>query len=207
MFCHHCGFETEEAICPNCGTVIVRPESKIITAWRHETNIAKVARHTDILDYIHTYAKRSNERIDSQYILDKLDLVFGTFTGLSTNLIMEIAVPIYSKLGVKTAKRKTATFDLPMNEVFVRVLCAISANKKLDFNEFHQAKDGILIVGDLKPDLLSFKGTLVITLTQQKERVQAEFNAVIKGQLYDYGKNDRIISKLLADIKSVQLNE
>ena len=206
MYCHNCGFETENESCPKCGTSIVKSDSKIITSWRKETDLKKVAKHPDVLDQIHEFSKLSNERINSQYLLDKFDLVFGTFTGASTNLIIEIATPIYAKLGVKTGKKSELTLDIPINEVFVKLLCAISANKKLEFNEFHQAIDGLLIICKVKPDLLSYKGDLLITLKEKNHEVIAEFNLVIKGQLYDFGKSKRIIAKILTDLKSIELN-
>lgn len=206
MYCHNCGFETKNENCPKCGTTIVKPGSKIITSWRKETDLKKVAKHPDVLDYIYEYSKLSNERISSQSLLDKFDLVFGTFTGISTNLIMEVAMPIYAKLGVKTGKKSEFVFELPINELFVRVLCAISANKKIEFNEFHQAKDGILIMSKVKSDLLTFKGDLIITLKEENHKIKAELNSVIKGQLYDFGKSKRLVSKILNDLKSIELN-
>lgn len=206
MFCHNCGYETETNNCPKCGTIIIKPETKIIKSWRKEKDLKNVIKHPDVIELVYKYSKLSNEKISSQYILDKLDLVFGTFTGMSSNFIMELVVPVYSKLGIKTRKKDEFTFDLSINEVFVKLLCSISANKKLEFIEIKQGKDGLLIVSKIKPDLQSHKGDLIVTLKEINNNVIAELNTVIKGQVYDFGKSKKIISKTLADLKSIELD-
>jgi len=206
MYCHNCGFETESDECPKCGTEIIKSESTIIKSWRKETDFKKIAKHPDVIELIYEYSKLSNEKISSQYLLDKFDLVFGTFTGISTNLIMEVITPIYSKLGVKTGKKEKFSFDSSINEVFVKFLCSISANKKLEFKEFHQAKNGLLIISKIKPDLLTYKGNLLITLKEEKNEITAELNGIIKGQFYDFGKCKKIMSKILTEVKSIELN-
>jgi len=205
MFCHNCGFKTDSNFCPGCGTKMVESDSKIIKSWRKESDFKKVAKHPDVLEFISKHSEFSNKKISSDYLLDKFDLIFGTFTGVSTNLIMEIGVPIYQKLGVKTGKKDNSIFDEPINEVFVKVLCSISANKKLEFKEFYQAKDGLLVISEIKSDFLSYKGNLMIELQQSDNGVIAKINAIIKGQLCDFGKSKKIVSSVLTDLKTIEL--
>jgi len=205
MFCHNCGSKTDSIFCPGCDTKMVEPDSKIIKSWRKESDFKKVAKHPDVLEFISNHSKFSNKKISSDYLLEKFELIFGTFTGESTNFIMEIAVPIYRKLGVKTGKKDKSIFDEPINEVFVKVLCSISANKKLEFEEFYQAKDGLLVSSKIKSDLLSYKGNLMIELQQSDNGVIAKINAIVKGQLYDFGKSKRIVSRVLTDLKTIEL--
>ena len=98
MYCHNCGHETEEDICPKCGTTIVKADATIIQSWRKETDLKKIIKHPEVVDYIYEYSKASNKKVSSQYIIDKFDLVLGTFTGISSNLIMELVTPINIKL-------------------------------------------------------------------------------------------------------------
>ncbi|MFC0877858.1 hypothetical protein ACE01N_14765 [Saccharicrinis sp. FJH2] len=184
---------------------MVEPDSKIIKSWRKENDFEKVAKHPDVLELISNHAGFSNSKINSGYLIDKFDLVFGTFTGISPNFIMEIALPIYRKLGLRTGKKDKIIFDESVNDVFVKVLCAVSANKKLEFKEFHQAQDGLLIISKIKSDFLSSEGNLTIELQQTDNGVIVNINAMVKGQLYDYGKCKRIVSKVLTDLKTIEL--
>ncbi len=206
MFCHNCGFKTDSTSCPDCGTKMVESDSKIINSWRKESDFKELAKHPDVLEYISQHAEFSNKKISSEYLLDKFDLIFGTFTGVSSNLIMEIGPPIYQKLGVKTGKEAKDVFNEPINELFVKVLCSVSANKKLEFKEFYQAKDGLIIVSLIKPDLISYKGNLMIELQGSDNGVVAKINAIIKGQVYDFGKSKKIVSQVLNDLKTIELN-
>ena len=158
MFCHNCGFKTDSNFCPECGTRMIESDSKVIKSWRRESDFEKIAKHPEVLELISNHSKFSNKKITSSYLLDKFDLIFGTFTGISPNLIAEIGLPIYRKLGLKTVKKDRSSFDEPVNEVFVKVLCAVSASKKLEFKEFYQAKDGLLVISKIKSDFLSFSG-------------------------------------------------
>ena len=205
MFCHNCGFKTESISCPDCGTKMVESDSIIIKSWRKESDLKELARHPDVIGYISNHAEFSNKKISSEYLLDKFDLIFGTFTGVSSNLIMEIGLPIYKKLGIKTGKEDIGVFNEPINELFVKVLCSISANKKLEFKEFYQAKDGLLVVSLIKPDLISYKGNLMIELQESDNGVVVKINAIIKGQVYDFGKSKKIVSQVLSDLKTIEL--
>ncbi len=204
MFCYNCGYKTDSTFCPECGTKMIDSDSKIIKSWRQESDFKTIVKHPDVLELISNYSTVSNKKIDSKYLLDKFDLVFGTFTGVSTNLITEIVLPIYSKLGIKLGKKKESVFFEPINEVFVKTLCSISSNKKLEFKEFYQAQDGLFIISEIKPDFLSFRGNLTIEI-QKNENVKLKINAITKGQLFDFGKSKKIISRVLSDLKTIEL--
>lgn len=206
MYCHKCGEKTNKEICKNCGTKIVKEDSIIIEHWKNEVDYKKIIRHPDILDLVANYSKKSKNKLSGEELINKFDLVFGTAAGLSIGFLAEILVPIYSRLGIKTGKSDSIKLNKSIQEVFVRTMCSLVKNNH-PIEEFHKAKDGLILIGKIKSDLRSFGGKVLIELRDNNDFIDTKIQTVIKGQLYDWGKSKQIVKIILKDIREIELKK
>ena len=203
MYCHQCGNKTDESVCPNCGTKILTPESKILESWRKERDYHKIARHPEVLDLIVSYS-RSKSKLSGNDVLNKVDLVFGTLTGISMKLLEEVAVPLYEKLGVKTSKSNSIVLQQSIQEAFFRTICSMVKNG-YSLDKFYEAKDGVILVAKIKSDLLTWGGNVLVELKENDGEVYVKINTLIRGQFYDWGKGKRILKKINSDLLTIYL--
>jgi len=206
MYCHKCGEKTIEEICNKCGTRIVQLDSLIVESWISENDFNKIIRHPEILELVSQYSEESKNKLSGEELLSKFDLVFGTFTGISIGFIAEIVVPIYSRLGIKTGKSDSIRFHDSIQEIFVKTMCSL-AKHNYSIEEFHEAKDGIVLVGKIKSDLRSFGCKVIIELLGNSDFVDAKVQTLIKGQLYDWGKSKKIVKSILKDLSEIKLKK
>jgi len=198
MYCHKCGEKTNEEFCKNCGTKIVKEDSIILESWKKENDYNKIIRHPDVLDLISEYSKKSKSKLSGEELISKFDLVFGTVTGLSLGFLTEIMIPIYGRLGIKTGKANSIRLNESIQEVFVKTMCSLEKNSH-PIEEFHKAKDGLILIGNIKSDWKSFGGKILIELCDNNDSVDAKIQTIIKGQLYDWGKSKKIVKTILQD--------
>ena len=204
MYCHKCGEKTSEEFCGKCGTKIIQSDSIIIKSWRNEEDYNKIIKHPNVLGLISEYSRKSTNKLSGEELINKFDLVFGTVTGLSLGVLTEITVPIYSRLGIKTGKSKYKRFNESIQELFVKAMCSLSKNNH-PIEEFHKAKDGIILIGKIKSDLRSFGGNVLIELNKNDDFVNAKVQTVIKGQIFDWGKSKNIVKSIFEDLQNIDL--
>ncbi|MCZ7625332.1 MAG: hypothetical protein C3F12_07495 [Candidatus Methylomirabilota bacterium] len=108
----------------------------------------------------------------------------------------------YAALGIKTGKTRKELVGGPSGKVLVATICSLARHGQ-PLNKVQQGQDGCLLKADLPSDIWSFAGDLVITIERQGRGTSVEAATVIKGQLYDWGKSNRILSELLDDIKGL----
>ncbi len=186
MNCHKCGEKTDEETCKNCGTRIVKEDSLILASWRNEVDFNKIIRHPDVLDLIQEYSKKSKSKLSAEKFID---LVSESVMGIPLGFLAEVIVPIYSRFGIKTGKSDLIMLNKPIQEVFVKAMCSLVKNNH-PIEEFHVAKDGLILVGGIKSDFRSWGGKVIIEFHDNNGLVAIIIQAAIKGQLYDWGKSN-----------------
>lgn len=205
MYCHKCGTKAEEKYCIKCGTKIVSSDATIIESWRSSSNFKEIAKHPEVLNLIEKQSKKSNSKITHENLINTFDLVFGTITGVPIGFLMEVLVPITKRLGLKTGKSLTVEYPESIQEIFVKSLCSMYKNQ-YTLEEFHEANDGVILIGKIKANMQTFGGNLIITLKRDDEKVIANFQAVIKGQLIDWGKSKSVLKTIKNEIENINLN-
>jgi len=205
VYCHKCGTKAEEKYCIKCGTKIVSSDATIIESWRSSSNFKEIAKHPEVLNLIEKQSKKSNSKITHENLINTFDLVFGTITGVPIGFLMEVLVPITRRLGLKTGKSLTVEYPESIQEIFVKSLCSMYKNQ-YTLEEFHEANDGVILIGKIKANMQTFGGNLIITLKRDDEKVIANFQAVIKGQLIDWGKSKSVLKTIKNEIENINLN-
>ena len=191
-------------VCQSCGTKIVTSEALVIQPWIQERNYIQIIRHPEVLDLLLKYSSASKNKPSVKEVVGKLDLVFGAVSGLSLAYITEVVVPLYARLGIKTEKFDSIELTEPIQRVFVKAVCSLSKNNHA-LEEFHEAQDGVVLVGKIKSDMRNWGGKVFIELREEEGLVQAKVQTILKGQLYDWGKSKSIIKAILEDLQRLEL--
>ena len=113
-------------------------------------------------------------------------------------MISEVVVPLYSRLGIRTGKERREHLGLPPGRVIVNAMAAF-ARSGFHPKTVQQAKDGCTIEAVVPSDFRSFEGTLVVSVRRDAEGSEVEAATVIKGQLFDWGKSRAILDEFFAD--------
>ena len=114
-------------------------------------------------------------------------------------MISEVLVPLYSRLGVRTGKEHREHLALPPGRVIVNVM-AMLARSGFHPKTVQQAQDGCTIEAIVPSDFRSFEGSLVVTVRRDAHGTEVEAAMVIKGQLFDWGKSRAILDEFFADL-------
>ncbi|CAM1341933.1 zinc ribbon domain-containing protein [Tenacibaculum amylolyticum] len=204
MFCHNCGEKANEAFCAQCGTKVLSSDSKIIQSWRKESDYQKIVNHPDVLGIVKKYSNESKKQLTADEFIGKLDLVVGAFSGVPLGVLTEVIVPISKKLGLKTGKSKEIQLQNSIQEAFVKSICILTKNKH-KIEEFHQAENGVILVGTIESDFWTWGGNIVIELEQNEDFITAKVQSIIKGQIYDWNKSKKVIHKILSDLQTIEI--
>ena len=148
-----------------------------------------------VKDAIARHAARAKSGISAEAFMSIADKLSGAV--IPTATIAEIAQPLWASLGVKTGKNRRETLALPIGEAMVRTLCGFAENG-LTVTTVNQAQDGCALSAKIPADIRSGAGELHICLTSAGEQTLADAAAIVPGQLYDWGKSQKILNNLFA---------
>lgn len=99
------------------------------------------------------------------------------------------------------AERFMALRTIPIGTAIVSALCSLARHGQV-LQQVHQFEDGCLLESSLPSDMWSFAGTLYVTLRKTQSGTSVDCATHIEGQLFDWGKSNRCIDELFADIQS-----
>lgn len=205
MFCHQCDAKVDGDYCSDCGAkqIIAEGGSETLPQdWADEIRYEVLLQRPDVRELIARYASQSKRHMSADDFLELCDKAFVPLTGVSLAKIAEIVQPVYAALGIKTGKMRKEIFAKPAGKVLVATICSLARHGQT-LDRVEQGQDGCLLKAILPSDIWSFKGDLVITIERQKQGTSVEAVAVIKGQLFDWGKSKRILRELFDDIKGL----
>lgn len=207
-YCQKCKEKLAGKYCSNCGTKADNEPSsneiKHLRNWQDEKDIGLIISNPEIQEFIKSYTDRTKKPISAEEFLKRFDFLFSPLTGLSLKTLMDITVPIYKKIGIKTGKSKSALLNYPIQVVLVKLLCSLIKNN-YPLKEVQEAKNGIVLIAEIPSCMKTFGGEIIILLDNQIPNTKVSVDARIKGQLYDWGKSKSIIKTLISDIEEIEI--
>ncbi len=223
MFCSHCGSKATGTFCWKCGQKLhvadtersipdaeqsTPAEESIATQdfdviefdgrgndWTYEVDYRKIIRHPTVRDLLVMAGNRAKQRVSAEQILEVLDNVAP---GAS---LAAIAVqPLFFQLGIKTSKSTSLRFRVPVGTTLVSILCAFAegGNKLRDVK---QADDGCLLEASIPSDIWSFEGVLYVQIQRDGDGTNVEAATRIPGQFFDWGKSQRLLDRLIGNVR------
>jgi hypothetical protein len=149
------------------------------------------------------HANLSKKRMSGEEFLEHCDNIFGALLGgVSVAGIAALCQPVYARLGIKTGKVESRFVAKPIGTVLVALLCSFARSGQT-LRKATRAHDGCILQAEIPSDVLSFAGKLVVTARHQAGGTLVEAAATIRGQLLDWGKSNRCLRSLFADISSM----
>jgi hypothetical protein len=203
MFCSNCGMEASGNYCSKCGTRLmdVQTSTTVVTQdWSREVRYEKLICITEVRDMIKRQAALSKKGLSGEEFLAFFDKVVPM--GFSMEKLGAVVQPISAQLGVKTGKERSETLANPPGTVIVAVLCSLARHGQ-ELHQVRQFEDGCLLEAKLPSDLWSFEGTIYVSIREIGKETRVDGATQIKGQLYDWGKSNRCLEGLFADIKTI----
>lgn len=202
MYCHQCGAKAHGAYCSQCGAKLMVSQEKQGDSprdWSEEIRYEVLLGNSRVRELIAQHAARSGKKMSADAFLELCDKAFVPLAGVSLAKIGSIVQPISAALGIKTGKMRKEFFSRPPGKVIVAVLCSLARHGQV-VQKVEQGQDGCLLKAELPSDMWSFAGDLLITIERQDQGTAVGASAVIRGQLYDWGKSKGILNELFNDI-------
>lgn len=202
MFCTNCGAKISGKFCSECGepvTVPDTPESQPTTDWTQEFNYEKLVILPKVKEMIAKHSSMSKKTVSGEEFLAIADKIIPL--PISLEKLTSVAQPISARLGIKTGKERSQNLSIPIGTAIVSALCSLARHGQV-LQQVHQFEDGCLLESSLPSDMWSFAGTLYVTLRKTQSGTSVDCATHIEGQLFDWGKSNRCIDELFADIQS-----
>ena len=171
-------------------------------AWFDEIRYTVLLHFPEVRDQIANCAAQTKSRMTGEQFLGLCDTAFIPVAGVSVKKLATIVQPIYANLGVRTGKKRTELLPLPGGRIIVGVLCSLARGGQ-NLRKVEQAEDGCLLEAAIPSDIWSFEGDLFITVKHHPPGTLVEAAAVIKGQLFDWGKSKRCLEQLFSDLRNL----
>ena len=114
---------------------------------------------------------------------------------------MTLTHDLFVNMGIKTGKARQQEISRPTGRVIVAILCSL-ARAGYKVRNVQQASNGCMLVCAIPSDLFSLEGDLLIIVTREPEGSMVSATTRIAGQLYDWGKSNRCLNRLFAEINA-----
>jgi hypothetical protein len=211
MFCSECGVQAEGKFCWSCGKPLLQgglpsitPNSDIAKSppcdWTELTDCQSLVAIPEVRERIAQHAAKAKKRFTGEDFLAVCDKVFAPMSGgVPLALIAKIAQPIAERLGLKTGKTRSERMVERPGTVIVAVLCSLAQNAQ-QIREATSATNGCTITASIPSDMWSLNGDLVVTVRAEGKITVVESGLTIPGQMYDWGKCNRVLDRLFDEL-------
>lgn len=209
MFCSECGAAARGKFCSSCGTaltLVAIQSPNVIPVpvdWSDISDCQSLLAIPAVRDQISRAASKAKKGLSGEEVLETFGKTMGKLAGIPVPIPMtglaHFAQSTYAKLGIKTGKTRTEFITQPIGHVLVSLLCSLARNCR-ELRGTHQITDGVIIVAALPSDLFALEGDLVLTVARAKTGTQIEAKTDIPGQIYDWGKSNRCLDALFAEL-------
>jgi hypothetical protein len=212
MYCSECGKRALGKFCWSCGAPLVpncagdeqQKDADLVNVdWARLTSYESLLRVPEVRDRIALHAAMCKSKFSGEQFLECCDKVLTPLTGgVPLTLIANIAQPLSEKLGLKTGKNRAERLGEPPGKVIVAILCSLARNGQ-KLGQVEQAENGCTLHAAIPSDLWSLKGDLVVEVRAEGNTTLVEAGLTIPGQVYDWGKSQRCLGQLFADVSGL----
>jgi hypothetical protein len=202
MYCSHCGEPAGGNFCSSCGAALAGGQLDdgdgplfSIDEVRYDVLLqSPLVRQT-----IAEFAAEAKRPMSGERFLELCDMVLSPAPGVSFATLAAIAHPVYSKLGLNTGKSRAVLVPIPAGPVLVGVLCSLALRGQ-PIRAVTQAEDGCLLEASIASDIWSFEADLFVAVERIDGGTRLAAATEIKGQLFDWGKSNRVLDNLFSDL-------
>jgi hypothetical protein len=209
VYCSNCGTKAEGRYCFNCGSPLINDLPSDFD-WTGTLDYSTLRRVQAVRDRIAQCADGARAKLSAEKFIEYCDTALKPLIGIPiplkpiTELVTPLVLPIYSRLGINVEKAQVRDFRIAPGVALVTALCFL-ARQSMEVVRVHQLPRACVIEARIPSDMWSWAGSLVMTVTHEDERVKVEAASIIKGQKYDWGKSNRLLRELFADLDSARL--
>lgn len=213
MFCEDCGKLVRGRFCGHCGRrVILENDSSSVTAsadktltladvvdgWRYESRVDELLQWPEVRAAVDGAGRQAVKRMTGEQMLALVDKLVPQ--PVSMEGVATVAQLVWTRLGVKTDRRRETVVAEPIGETVVRALCSL-ARRGQSLSKVSPAADGCVLEAAQPSDFWSLAGTLVITVRRRAaDATEVTAVATVTGQMFDWGKNARSLHTLFDDL-------
>lgn len=207
MFCVHCGASGAAAFCSSCGKSQVAetksdPRLEVSDVdWDSSLDYDRLLRQPEARSRIAAAGKSAFRGITSEDFLAIFDAVSPI--GISMQKVTDVLIPIYDKMGFNSQRCVQRSFLAPAGRTLLAVLCSMAA-KSCTIANAEQDQDnadlGCRVFATIAGNVITNPGTMTATLRAIGERVDVRLDVKIAGQVYDWGRCQRLLNDMMTRI-------
>jgi hypothetical protein len=218
MFCSECGQPASGKFCSHCGSrlnatvdpplPVFRVIDELTTGheppvvangdWEREIRYEALLSVPHVRETINRHAGMAKKSLSGEEFLKLCEKVMPT--GVPLDKVAQLIQPLYAKLGIATGKQRQGQVVAPVGRVMLRMLCSL-ARRGQALRLVRQADDGCFFEAVLPSDIFALEGDLLIGVRQFSESTEVTAATQIKGQFFDFGKSQRCLDGLFADLE------
>jgi hypothetical protein len=170
--------------------------------WHEEIRYDVLLHFPEVRDLIAHHAGMAKKSMTGEQFLEICETLMQSVAPGSLKAAVSIALPITTRLGIKTGKNRTELLPNPTGKVIVGTLCSL-ARHGWEMVKVHQDPNGCVLEAKLPSDIWSLAGELVVSVQRCELGTTVEAAAKIPGQLYDWGKCKKCLDELFADLPAL----
>ena len=172
----------------------------VVDGWRFEPHFSQLLAWPEVRQAVAAAERQTVRPVSGEKILSIADKLLPQVVSMEG--VAQLAQLIWTRLGVKTDRRREGFVAAPIGEATTRALCSL-VRRGQAVRGVSQAHDGCILEADQPSDLWSLAGTLIITIRQHGMNVtEVTAVATVTGQMFDWGKNGRCLQTLFDDLSA-----
>ncbi|MEE2922652.1 MAG: zinc ribbon domain-containing protein [Pseudomonadota bacterium] len=216
MYCTNCGQALGDGhrFCAHCGTAAPQmpvgdtppsiPPQTIDPAidWRNSMNVGEILNHPDVRARIVRVTGATPQGMTAEQFFKYAEPLMAAAGagGIPLAAIKDIALPLYSRLGLKMDRELSQGFRNTFGETLAAVLCSL-ASRSQPLVDISEAGDGCILNSRMASSIWSWEGNMIITLERRPEGTMMKATITVPGQSFDWGRSKRVLQDLIEDVK------
>ena len=109
--------------------------------WADEVRYSVLLHFPEVRYDIARHAAQARKGLSGEQFLKGCDVAFVPLTGVSLSTVASIVVPIYSRIGIRTGKKRNELVGRPTGKVLVAAICSLARYGRA-LKQVHQGEDG-----------------------------------------------------------------
>lgn len=208
MFCSQCGVSAHGKFCHQCGHSLAGVEADVLTLrdedfepapaeWEQFSRYEQVVRVEAVRTVIAQHAGQAKKGLSGEAVLALYDKVMSSPVPLES--LAGFLQPLYASWGIRTGQERTEDLPVPIGRVIARTLCSLAKHAQT-FEGVEQHPSGCVLTAELPSSVCALKGKIIVALIKRDMRTRVHARTDIPGQMYDWGKSQRCLDILYADL-------